>query len=429
MPRAIFAFVACLSLLVGVTPAAQNPPAESTGDQLVAELSKHRLPLALENGALRGEGAEFLVREARASQFFLVGEDHGIAELPAFTSSLFKSVAPDGYKYLAIEVGPLAALHIARLATQKDALGAFADFNKRYPYSVAFYSWREEAAMLQSAVATSSVGANAVWGLDQEFILSPKLLLERLVAIAPSAKARAVATKYYDKVRGEYARMVETKKIAEIFLLTATRDDFETLRAAYRPKPGSEADRLIEELEVSREIYEKNGNGQGYASNAQRAELMKRHFMERYRDAARSGAPKVVFKFGLFHMMRGRTQTNVYDIGNLVSELAASNGSRSFHLVVLPGGGTQNAYRPFVGNDADKSAPIDLASYDFADIRPLLRAAGESGWAVLDLRPLRPLLHGRKSALGAVDRGLAELIWGYDAALIMPKVHAATLFE
>jgi hypothetical protein len=184
------------------------------------------------------------------------------------------------------------------------------------------------------------------------------------------------------------------------------------------------------ELRESREIYKKNFEGAGYDSNLQRSILMKRHFMAYYNRAAaqRGTQPKVLFKFGANHVKRGRNFTNVYDMGNLVSELAAANGSASFHLFVLPLGGTQNSYVPFLANAADKEKKVEIRENSGAfDGRAFLQTKNGKDWAVIDLRPLRPLVSAGN--IKDLPRGFADLVWGFDAILIIPETKAATLFE
>ncbi len=130
-------------------------------------------------------------------------------------------------------------------------------------------------------------------------------------------------------------------------------------------------------------------------------------------------------------MMRGRNFINVFDVGSFAPHLAFINGTKSFHLLVIGAGGTQNTYLPFVGNEADKNKSYDvvkvLKDYASADVKPLIASAAEDkSWAVIDIRPLRPLLTNRK--LGKIDKGIEELIYGYDAVLIIPEIHAATLY-
>ena len=424
-----------LALALGAAVAPCEAFADTRDDAapgaLADELARHRYPLTLENGRLGGEGARVLSDEAKASEFVLVGEDHGLAEMPRFVDALFRLVAPHGYRHLAVEAGPLTERYLTRMASGADAQKAFADFNREHPFALPFYSWREEAEMLESAVRiVGPATREPIWALDQEFILSSSVHLERLVELAPNARARAVATEYADKAKTEFARMVEAKNPGLVFLASAAADDFKRLGEAFHAAPGTEAARILDELEVSWEIYQKNFTGRGFDSNQQRADLMKRHLMQYY-DRARAiekAPPKAVFKFGAYHMKRGRSFINVYDVGNLVSELAAANGSRSFHVLAVAAKGTQNTYLPFVGVDADRQKAYDaVAAFDFMDVKPLVGAALGGSWTLVDLRPVRPLLAARK--LGALDRGLEETIWGYDAVVVIPESHASTLFE
>jgi len=394
------------------------------------QLSEHKHTLALENGVLKGSGADFLLREAQAAQFFLIGEDHGIAEVPQFTSALFRQITAMGYHHLAIETGPLTAQLLNKLAAEPNAQQAFNAFHKENPFAVPFYNWQEEAALLLTALQGAQPGFQPLWGLDQEFILSSKLHFKKLLVLAPNDNARKVVQEFYEKTQTEFSRMVESKNPAIVFLASAQQADFEKLENAFSTQAPPEAQKILFELKTSWEIYAKNFTGAGYESNAQRAGLMKKHFMSYYKQALEQGGnpPKVLFKFGVYHIKRGRSYTNVYDIGNLAAELAQANDSPSFHLFVIAAAGTQNAYLPFVANEADKNKKIDaVATYDFVDLKPFLAASDEQLWTVFDLRPLRPLLHAQK--LGSLAPSTKELIWGYDAVLVIPQVRAATLFN
>ena len=402
-------------------------------DALIAELIKNRYSLVLEDGRLKGAGADLLFKEAEAAQFFLIAEDHGIMELPQLTAALFRQIKSFGYDHFATEAGPITARLLERLATSPRSQQDFADFNQRNPFTLPFYFWKEEVGLLETVVNSPGRKTKMIWGLDQEFILSTKLHLKRLVELAPNRQARRVVEEYNQKAQTEFGRMVESKNPSIVFLASATEDDFKKLSAALNAKPGSEAAEILDELKVSWEIYTKQFRGQVYEANNQRAQLIKSHFMRYYNEALREekSPPKVLFKFGMNHMMRGRNFINVFDVGSLVPHLAFTNGSKSFHLLVMGANGTQNAYLPFVGNEADKNKKYDvvktLKDYASADVKPLIASAAEDkSWVVIDLRPLHPLLTNRK--LGKIDKGLEELIWGYDAVLIIPEIHAATLY-
>ena len=60
-----------------------------------------------------------------------------------------------------------------------------------------------------------------------------------------------------------------------------------------------------------------------------------------------------------------------------------------------------------------------------ADREIVIRLLGDSAWTLLDLRQLRPLAHARK--LGTLSPELERAIWAYDAVLVIPEGHPATL--
>lgn len=420
--RKLSIFVYLIFVVVQLS-AQTNPNAD-----LIEQLKKNSRAIKLENNQLVGDGANFLLDEAKSSQFFLIGEDHGISDLPIFTQTLFKSINPFGYQTFATETGPLTANYLQKMALQLQSQKTFTDFNAQYPWGMPFYNWKEETQMAEFIVKNSNNKNQVLWGLDQEFILSSAFHFKRLTEIAPK-EAQEIANEYYEKTKNEFAQIVKNKNPGLAFLTSAKAEDFDKLEAAFK-NSNEEAKTILRELRESWEIYQKNSTGRGYESNLQRSAFMKRHFTDYYNKALakHKSPPKILFKFGANHTKRGKNYTDVHDIGNFVAELAAGNNSKSFHLFVQAVSGTQNSYLPFLENIADKQKKIELKEDAWImDARVFLEIADSKNWTVIDLRPLRPLISGRK--LKELPRGLADLIWGYDAVLIMPNVKAATVFE
>lgn len=385
---------------------------------LKEELTKGSMALRMNQGKLEGPGAEFLLREARGSQFVLVGEDHGLAEVPQFCGALFGELRTSGFDNLAVEAGPETVRRLEKFSREKDPVEALRKFDQQYSFSLPFYNWKEEAVMATSLAASGM----HVWGLDQEFILSPSFHFQRLMELAPTESAKKLAAEYLERSVAADKKMVAEKNPGVVFMVSATGEDFQKLSAAF-PDPKSEAARIIRELQVSWEIYAKNFQGKGMESNLQRSALMKKHFHEYY-DLAKS--KKTVFKFGAFHAMRGRSLIGVHDLGNHVSELAEGLGSHSFHILTIVVRGAVNAYRPFTADPNDKTKPYDVVKeFDMADVKPFVEAAPAADWAVIDLRPLR----GKISKFGPLDRGLEQLLWGYDAVVLIPEGHADPLLN
>jgi hypothetical protein len=396
---------------------------------LVRSLSAHAVPLTLSDGRISGPGADLLRAEAGRSQFVLVGEDHGMRELPQLVSALFRAVQPAGYAHLAVEVGPFSGRTLEATLRRPGGRSAFGRAVKANPWAVPFYAWVEETDMAADVVAATPGRTGTLWGLDQEFIGSPAMHLRRLAQLAPRAAARALALDYAAQAERADGRVIAEKNPTLYYMAGWPADMLPRLSAAFHPAAGSEAARLISELGVSRHIYEGQFDGHGYESNDERAGLMKRHFMERYHAAQAAGEaqPHVLVKLGAYHAIRGRSFTGVFDVGNLLAELAAANGSRSFHLFVLTARGTRNAYLPFVADDREKAHPLNVAEdLDFMDAKPLLAAADPNAWTLIDLRPLRgDVQRGRFAGL---NPGLRTLLFGYDAVLVVPEAHADTLW-
>jgi hypothetical protein len=354
--------------------------------------------------------------------------EHGIAENPLFAAAVLQELNRFGYKYFASEIGQLSVDRLQMEAGKKSFNVVLAEFNRRYPFSLPFYTWQEEGVLLEAALKLPHSKVPTVWGLDQEFFFSPIFHFERLRELAPNPKAKQIVEEYYQKTQVELAKSIESKNPSGAFIVTAKAADFDKLEAAFSAKD-TEARRILRDLQESAEIYQKNFRGEQYANNLQRSRLLKRRFMEYYNAALKAQkSPKVFFKFGAGHVMRGRNYVNVFDIGNLASEVAEANGLSSFHILILALGGQQNKFLPFVGNEADKRKELDASKvYSYFDVLPFRDIADSTAtWQIVDLRPLRTHLGTKK--LGNLPNGLTDLITGFDAVLLIKEGTPATLF-
>lgn len=383
-------------------------------DSLAALLRANAHPMQADaDGRLSGAGAELLVAAGRDAQFFLIGEEHGVAEIPLVAAGLFRELAPHGYRHLAIETGDALASALNR-AILRDATGdAYLAFQREHFPGAPFYRWREDAAFLRAAVQAAGGRDDVLWGLDYD-IMADRYALRRLRDIAPTPRARAAAEAVIARADSALAQALATQNPGLIMMFGGPRDVYGPLREAYAPAPGSEADRIIHLMEQTREINEYWITGQGYLSNLHRALFNKRQFM-RYLDEARERTgelPRVMMKFGWAHMTRGRTYTSVFDLGTLASELADVHGSRSFGVLMLGGAGTTHAViDPRVFRSVE--APVDAAREAWA--RPFFDAADPRRWTVFDLRPLRP----RIPRLGSLPDQLLGVLYGFDAVVVL----------
>jgi hypothetical protein len=209
------------------------------------------------------------------------------------------------------------------------------------------------------------------------------------------------------------------------YLSRMTASDFAGLRQAFAKAPADTRDH-IDALEQSAHVY-RDQNDKPYDSNLARSQMMKRYFMAHYRAAQKKEPhPRAMFRLGAFHSIRGLGPRNLLDIGNLASELAASNGSRSLHILVVPGGGEINRWFPFVDDEAARHTPYD-AKQELGEVGalPLLEAstAGE-GWSLYPTEWLRTQRALRQAGGADFERA----VFGYDAVVVIPRVHAATFY-
>jgi hypothetical protein len=381
-------------------------------DSLTAMLRANAHPMqAAADGRLSGAGAELLIAAGRDAQFLLIGEEHGVAEIPVVAAGLFRELVPHGYRHLAIETGDVMATELNRRLLADTTGAAFLAFHRDYFPGAPFYRWREDAALLRAAVQAAGGGADVLWGLDYD-IVGDRYALRRLRDLAPNTAARAAAESAISRADSALAQALATQNPGLLMMFGGADDWYVPLRQAYAPEPGSEADRIIRLLQETREINAYWGRGQGYLSNYHRAQLNKRQFMRYLHETAdRTGdMPRVMMKFGSSHMVRGRGFTNVFDLGTLVSEIADVRGSRSFGVLMLGGAGTMHAVvdpRAF----STVEAPVETDGW----VKPFYDAADPQRWTVFDLRPIR----GRIPRLGTLPDELLKVLYGFDAVVIL----------
>ena len=389
---------------------------------LTAILKAKALTLQFNGDNIEGDGAKFLFDEAEKAHFFLIGEGHGMAETPKLTASLLREIGPKGYSNFLTEVGPITAELITKKIAKESSVEAFGKEFKKHPWSIPFYAWKEEAEVLDVLKEQTGLGHQNIWGVDQEFIIAARPLLNRLLEMATTQEARKLVKDYYDKAITSFDKAVETK-VPLVFFATARPADYDKLKKAF--SGNEKAQRIINEMEETQEIYGKFNTGQGFQSNQQRADMMKRHFLEYYNASRVGGNTKVLGKLGANHMYKGYNSLGAMDIGNFIDNFAFSKSQQSFHLYAVGAKGTLNGYNLMSRSEDDKLTPVDNS--DSENFASFIEAGKGNEMTVFDLRPLRALLFNRK--LKGLSESLKKLIYGYDAVLVISEVSASTLYD
>jgi hypothetical protein len=393
-----------------VSAQAQQAPAPppALADRIASRAQENRHRLDYDGARFSGPAWDLLLSEGQQAQFFCIGEEHGIAENPKLAAQLFRALTESGYSKACVEISPPMAAELDRAARGGvDGLRAlFADPRA----NVAFFGMLEEAEWIAAARGAVRERGQAIWGLDYE-VGGTGRLLDRLLSKRMPRAAEAPFQALFDAAAAAGAQYQQTHGPQFIFSFSGDPTLVRAVREAWS-RPDAEAAWMLETLEETLAINRLWMSNQGWASNQRRAQFNRANF-RRYWDAE-DDTPKIMFKFGASHMVRGMTHTQVLDIGTQVSELAEARDGKSFHLMVVPGAGRQVA-------QFDPSAwtyrPGDVGTYEDQGMTPLISAAHADAFTLIDLRPLRPLVFGRQHK--TLDADLVRTIHGFDALLVM----------
>lgn len=385
-------------------------------------LLKNRYDLAVSDGRLDGSALPVLQNAIQNAQFVLVGEDHGIAQIPAIVGGLCDQLMPAGFHTMALEVGPLAAQNLEAWAQDPGGRSQLAAFETKYPASIAFYNWSEEFDLLSHCAAKADSPFH-IWGLDQELMGSSGWILTKILEQKPGPNAAREVQELLQKNDQDYAAAAKSGNPGQLFMMSASDDDLNRVRDRLQKEGNAASQALFESLLESRQIYQKNMTGQYADSNRQRALLMKHNFVADYQRATSNGAtPKILFKFGAWHMFKGINPLLNNDLGNYVAELADGQGTSSVRILILGVNGEQLRFAG-IGRPA-APAPLNLAEdkdSDFLYLKPMFENLLPTGFTFFDLRGLR---HEFRS-LGPVDREMERLIFGYDFVVLIPHPTAS----
>lgn len=385
------------------------PAAAATETQLDTLIRRTSHRIELRDGSLAGPGAEWLAARTAGARFVMLAEDHGNAGIARFAGGLARQLGETGPLYAAVEVDPLIATELDAMLREGD-LTALRAFLQRdgHALSVPFFNWAEEAEFLREALRHGPAGAQSVWGLDQAFIGASYVWLERIASLAKTPAARAQAEGLAARAKADIMSFLGTVDVAEL----------EGLRDALADPAEAPAQRLAGLLARSARIYGPfvRGGGSIFAANLDRETLMKELFREHAEAATeRDGAPpRVLFKFGANHLMRGLSHTHVPSLGNFLYEWAGVSGDSVFSVLAVLGPGSEVV--DFMGRTtlADESFG---RSHGF-----LLPHVSEPGMTLIDLGPWKDLPR-RWADLPPETR---DLIWAFDALLVVSGAGPAT---
>ncbi|MDP9051925.1 MAG: hypothetical protein M3O31_14585 [Acidobacteriota bacterium] len=397
---------------------AQAPAAAASdiNSKLRTLAAANRFPLTRDGEVFSGPGWDWLLAESKQSRFTAVGEEHGLAVIPQATSALYKAAE---YERLSVEISPPTAQRMDTVLSQ-GGLSKFSTVFGAAPISVAFYSNQEDAALLATVRATSTDPHPVIWGTDYE-VANDRTLLRELATLAPPGAAKDIAREILAASEQSWDKAMATKNPGLIWTFCGDPALFDRLRAAW-PQPDPDSTSIIDCLQRTLRINALWLAGDAFGSNQLRATWQRQNFLRYIHTEKLAGRnPRVLFRYGEEHVLRGVSQMGGFDLGSLIGELAAIDGGTSFHLMMIAGhGSTRAALDPTVL--AYKPVPSNGSAYPW--LQPFVESASE-GTTVFNLRPLRPFV---ADIANRASTALLRTIIGYDALVIFPNAKPATPF-
>ncbi len=404
--RSGFVATGLLLALLGFT-VVKWPASSAQTSETEALLASLAMPLRIEGRSLEGPGADWLLAQAAATDFFLLGEQHTTAEIGLLSAGLFERLVPAGYAAAAIEVGPWSTRRMESMLRDGEAFERYlAEPAHRTVFP--FYGLREDAEFLRTVIARSPRKDGVLWGLDQEFVGAAPVLLDELERLANSESQLAAVRTLRDSSRSD--RMA---------LATGSDAPWQALHESFAGNAPAQA--ITADILVSRRIYAPymERGGSYYLANDERERYMKTQLATRLAESTgpRGEWPKVFVKAGAYHLAYGHSPTGVLSLATFVREYAHATGRTAFsvHVDCLSGestdvfaGGTAPCKSAFLGPDSPLRKFVDTQ-------KPVL----------VDLRSLR----AKRSVWRDWDEQTKTLILAYDAYLALPTVRAGAVID
>jgi hypothetical protein len=385
-------------------------------DELAARAKESRLRVEFDGRTFSGPGWARIANEGAAAQFFLLGEEHGVAQIPMLARQLLLELKSSGYERLALEISDPVAAELDKAALH--GIEGIRRFIAEFPPGPAFYNMKEEVEFLAATRSRFPKDVPPIWGLDYE-VIQDRRLIARLQANAPAA-ARAAVQELDEASAALWKRFAATRNPQFIFSFAGDAKLITKIRSCWR-QPDPQSAVILDILQGTLETNALWAKGKGWESNARRTKLMRGTFVRYWNAEKETGrAPKTLFKFGASHMVRGRDMTEVYDLGDLAAEAATLERSTSFHLFVGPPRSAQHAKF----NPSTMGVMPVPATYFEEGVGFLADVAFPDAFTLLDLCALRPFLGYRTQTF---DPRATRVIHGFDAMLVLPNATPAVM--
>lgn len=383
-------------------------------------LEQARSVLQVDASGLHGAGGTVIAEAVSDARYVLIGEDHLSREIPLFATSICRLMAPHGLRAFAVEIGPEAARIVSQNLRRSDRVERIGTFMQTHPDAMAFQNGRDESEM--AAECAKLAGPQfEVWGLDQEFFGASGFLLELMLAARPGPTARAAIERLVVLDRKAAAGALASGSVGDLLIFSVTDQQMADASTAVERDGGKRVMELFASLTETRAIY-LGQNTDDYASNGQRARLMKRNLLKYLGDSPQPA--RVLFKFGDVHAAKGVNALDQRDLGNFIAERTEGEGAMSLHIAVYGAKGIHALYAG-VGRQL-RTEPFTMTDdADYAWMKDALglrdRAGVDEQWMLIDLRALR------SAPPADMPSAWRKMVSQYDMLVIAPKLTPSSL--
>jgi len=327
--------------------------------------------------AFQGKGWDVLLSEIKQSNSVLLGETHFTNEIPYFTNAVINEVKFDNYF---LEVDPYA-VDIIETKVKSLSDEKLNSFVKEYSTNFSFLEYEPEFDLFKNLVK----GKTKIYGVEQISIFADQMIISSLKETSKNKKAIEI----YEQMLHNSKLIAGKEGLEKYYLLS--EDCLQKIDSLLALKLSDKERKEVEDLQLSREIYVKR-------SHPLRIQLLKNILLTQLPDWKNK---KNLFKFGAVHVPKGETiltKTDIYDIGNLISNIEEANYRKSLHIMLIGKG------------DED----------DDTSFKSFLNVTKDDQWHCFDLRPLKKSILQNK--LKVDDIYLSRVIKGYDYLIYIPKV-------
>lgn len=375
-----------------------NPTIAQTEVLKTTDLLSYSYPFEIINQQIIGPGADTLKAAINRSQFFMIGEEHDSPQISELMNIILPYFANSQYCHFGLEVGPFSATILKRELQKNNSLYPFNhEFYLKYKeIPIPFFDGKADELFLKTALKQKF----NLWGLDQEFLSAPLFIVDEINSYSKNktSKTYSFAKSFLEKKFDDYNRMNDNSYFNIL-------DEENELTAYFKNCNSPKQKELIDYVRKSMNIYKASNN----KSNEQRMNYMKRNFSNYYQLALKKEAlPKVVIKMGGMHLGRGKSWLSIYDLGNMIYELASFNGTKATSVSCFSRYIEENENETIDYSNDEEGKKLSL----------ILELATKDKWVLIDSNKIIDLAKRRKIILNA---DLDFLLSKYDYLLFSPK--------